>query len=142
MRFFGFRIYVTVGGEQIQPSIVVKIRKKSTPTKKRMRRRSNAGFAGYIEEQLLACVVVEREVILRKSSYEQVHGSIVVVVPNRNAHVGLCFCFDRIGNAPGFASLLEFSVAQIVIQVISAAVVGHDQIRLPVIIEILPGCRE
>src|SRR5258707_498954 len=77
MRLFRFWIHMPIGGEQVRPSIIVKIRKKRTPAEKRMRRRSNAGFAGYIEEQPLACVVVEREVILRKSSDEQVHGSIV-----------------------------------------------------------------
>src|SRR2546430_17294333 len=43
---------------------------------------------------------------------------------------------------PGFAGLHEFSVSQIVIQIISAAVVGHDQIGPAVIVEILPGGRE
>jgi len=80
-------IYVTVGYKDIQPGVVVHIKKGSTPANVGVARLPHPGCLTYIIESLSACVAIKRVGLLFKVSSKEAQAPAVIVVAEIYPHV-------------------------------------------------------
>ena len=88
------------------------------------------------ENRPLAEIPEERvhlELVIR---HEEIQAAVAVVVAEVGAHPGTGLPVDRHGHARGERDLLEDAAAFVVVQKIRRHVVGHENIRPPVIVVI------
>src|SRR3954471_1985925 len=127
---------MTVGGKQIEESIVIKIQKHGSPTHIRMSCVVKPGFPSYVIEHF-TLIFVEGVVIVRIRRDENVGLAIVVVVANSQPHVGLFGSVAAAGDTPRQRVFLEFSITLVVVEVVETRIIGHENVRTTIAIEVL-----
>src|ERR1700682_250018 len=110
---------MAVGGKQIAEAIVVEIQKHGSPTHIRMGGVVQPGFSGHVVEHV-TLIFVESVVIVGIRRDKNVGFAIVVVVSDRQSHVGLLRSVTAARNAPRQRVFLEFPVTLVVVEVVEA----------------------
>src|SRR5882672_2756872 len=118
---------MAIGGEQIAEAIVVEIQKHGSPAHIRMGGVVQPGFSGHIVEHV-TLIFIESVMVVGIRRDENVGLAIVVVVSDRQSHVGLLGSITAAGNAPRQRVFLEFPVTLVVVEVVEAGIVGHQDV--------------
>ena len=103
---------------------------------------SDAGLVGDFGEAHGAVVTVERSILVAEVGDGDAHASGVEVVAERYTHVGLLDSIFGDSYAGFVAELFEVAVAFVVVEVVGLAVVGYEEVKLAVVVEIGPNCGE
>ena len=127
-----------VGGEQVEPAVVVGIQKSGPETEEITAGRCQPGGGRVVDEEALAQVVKEAgrfAVIVRDGQVDQ---AVAIHVAARHSHTCLVAAGGIRGHTGLMADFLESKSTKIVEQEISRAVVGHEHVGPAVAVEV--GC--
>ena len=129
------RGHVAIREEDIQPSRVVDIQKTSPKCEIGQCCRSHPRFAGDIREEA-AIVAVKRIRFVLERCDGVIHIAILVVVADRNTHIGLCRACDAVGNALHHPKLFELQSAKALKQRVWPEVICDEEVCLGITIGI------
>jgi hypothetical protein len=129
-------IDMAVDLEDIQPSIVVVVDKSGAPAQEREACLGKAGAITYIGKAGVAVVVVEHLVVVRKVGVEDIELAVVVVISHGQPHRSYFASVLVDGKARIVTGVLKSPVALVDIEIVRRRVVGHQQIRLAVVVDV------
>src|SRR5260370_13370752 len=130
------RVDVAVGDKQIEPSVVVDVQKARAPAEKGDGRLRDAHLVAYVSEVGVAIVAVERAVGDGEGGVIEIDEAIVGIVARGDSHAGSLAAALVQSIAAGGAGILEGAVALVEIKIVWRRVVGHQQVRTAVAIDI------
>ena len=133
------RVDVAVGDDQVQPAVVVVVDERVPPAQEGDARARHSRGKAHVGEEAAAVVVVEDVVVVGEVRDVDVVASVVVVVADGHAHVGLLEAQLVEGRPRGVADVLEGAVATVAVEVVGTGVVGHEQVEPAVVVEIEEG---
>src|SRR6202034_945523 len=136
--FARLRINMPVRDKQFLPAIVVKIGETCTPREVLVTDRPQPSLERHVLEST-AVIVIQRVVVLGEVGHEEVKPAVVIVIPDRDAHVrlGSPICTER---TPSLESdFLECSVSLVMPKVIRHRIVRHKNVGPAIVVEIQPN---
>ncbi len=130
---------MSVDQEEILPAIIVEVDKSIAPAHVALGAPGNARGDRRIVKVHASVVAIEGGVLNVEMRKQQRHAPGVRIVAESNPHVGLfeSVFVRRYTGSQGH--VLEFSRAVAVVEIVRLAIVGHEEIELPVIVEIRPN---
>ena len=132
----GVGVHMAICRPEVLVPVVVEIGKSARPAQERDRARPQPGTKGRVFVQAGLLLLVEREIVFRKRSRQEVQVAIVVIVTGGHAHVGLGAALSVQGHAAREARLFESSVSQVQVEVVRARIVGYKEIGSAVPIQV------
>src|SRR5437879_6231328 len=119
---------VAVGYEDVGPAIVVVVEEETAEAERDERRASDFGLRGFVDEQAVAFVVVERDHLIGKVADDDAGVSAAVIVGGVGAHAGAGYAVFTEGDAGGDAALFERSVFLVEVELVGLRVVGDQEV--------------
>src|SRR5271165_1949280 len=119
---------VSLGDEEILPTIVVVIQESHAPTGMLHAHEAESGGIAVVVESAVAIVSIERVNLAGQVGDDQVGQSVVVVVRKVHAHSGVCVTFAVHGYARLQGNFFERAIPSIVVKKFGHGVVGEKQI--------------
>src|SRR5688572_14349823 len=83
------RIYVTVGHEEIGPTVVVVVKEFCAPPYIRQTHLGNFRLEGHVTKRIAAVVVIENVVLVVEVGYEEIKSSVMIVITQGHSHATL-----------------------------------------------------
>ena len=133
---------MAVHHEQIEPAIVIEVEECVAPANIGRRARSNSGSEGNIREIHLANVPDRARIFIAEMGDRDGRASGVLIIAERDAHVGLLIPILADGHARGIGDLGKVSVAVVLVEIISWPVVGQKKIEMAIVVEVGPNGRQ
>ena len=122
------RIHVTVGYQQIEVAIVVKVKEPRAKAHVRPPDTPQGRFGADIRKGAVALVAIEGIVLVFKMRGEQVGPAVVVVVAPSHPHARLDLSAAAVGQAGWEGAVGKATIAAIAIKKVRARVVGYEQV--------------
>ena len=119
---------VAVGYEDVGPPVVVVVEEEAAEAERDERGASDFGLRGFVDEQAVAFVVVERNHLVGEVADDDAGVPAAVVVGGVGAHSGAGYAVFAEGDAGGDAALFEGSVFLIEVELVRLRVVGDQEV--------------
>src|SRR5437660_641879 len=132
------RIPMAVSDENIEPGVIVHIKKAGAPAYIRVAGLSDAGSPAHIVESLLAHIVIERVGLLLKMRDEEAEAAAVVVIAPVYAHVAELHPFAAESYARKHAHVCEGAVVIVMIKIVGNGIVGDQEIGPAIVVVVNP----
>ena len=128
--------HMTVGGEQVEPTVVIDVRKRDAEAQKRTAERLQTDYRGLIDEATSAEVTKEGCGLAEEVGNSQVEPPITIEVAARDSHPRFVQTVRAGGYPSDFAGLLEPKPPPVVEQVVGRHIIGDEQIDFVVVVQI------
>src|SRR5215469_15126713 len=132
------RIDVAIGDENIEPSIIVHIKERGSPSDVRIAGLAYTGGPTDVVEAFLAPVTIERIRLLLEMSDEKAQAAAVVIVPPINAHVAEFHALAAERDAGQHTHIGERPVVIVMVQIVWNGIVGYKEIGPAIVIVVYP----
>ena len=126
------RIYVAVGDEEIEATVVVVVEKARSPAQQLDCGRGEAGRGRDVGETHAALVAVERVRLGKKVGYVQVGIAILIVVAKVRAHARFDVAIAVVRHAGDEGDVLEGAVALVLEEHVRGLVVGDKEVAVAI----------
>src|SRR5262245_27705891 len=127
---------MAVGSKQVTPAVVVVVQEDRAPSEKRHGNLLKSGLPGYVAKEL-SLVPEQRVMVFGVGGNEQIRSAVVVGVADGNSHIRLFYAIGTAGDPHRERVLFEFASAQIAVKIVEASVIGDEDIRTAVSIQVL-----
>src|SRR5205814_8668489 len=132
------RIDVAVSDENIEPGVIVHIKKAGAPAYIRVAGLSDAGSPAHIVESLLTHIVIERVGLLLKMGDKEAQAAAVVIIAPVHSHVAKLHPFAAESYAGKHAHVRKCAVVVVVVEVVGNGIVGNQEIGAAFVVVINP----
>src|SRR6185369_372732 len=129
---------MTADREHIRPAIVVEIKTGGAPLQKSHCRCDDAGSKGNIAEVKAAIIPEKRGVLIFEIGDMDRKAASVVVIARIHTHTRHFAPVLTYGRARNEANVREVPVAIVTIKIIWGRIVGNEQVRPPIVIQVTP----
>src|SRR3989440_2356885 len=131
-------IDVAVSDENIEPGVIVHIKKAGAPAYKRVAGLSDAGSPAHVVESLLAHIAIERVGLLLKMRDEETEAAAVVVIAPVYSHVAELHSFAAESYAGNHPHVRKGAVVVVVVEIVGNGIVGDQEVRPAIVVVIDP----
>ena len=134
-RLAHFRIDMPVALHDVRPAVIVVVHERNTPAQK-ARNLAHPGLKRLVLKYSAAEIAIQTRSVAREIRLHQVEVPVAIVVRHRHAHARLRLAVGRVRHSRLDRDLLKRPVVIVLVQRRRGRIVGHVNIRPPVVVEI------